>query len=191
MTSEQLPDYSGYGKTEATGTDLGLLSGLGMRLRDLEKQIEDTETLLKNLQAQAREISWKQLPELMDSLNMSKFMLKDGGEITVKEDLRVSLPSAPERRQEVIDWLNKNGAEALIKRAFEIQFDKGDEAWAAKFERDCKQRKKPLNIERLETIHTGTLKKFLTDKLEAGDEVPLDRLGAFRQTIAKFKEKKK
>lgn len=189
MASE-LPDYSGYGQTVAAGTDLELLSGLGMRLKELENEIEQVENRLKTLQAQAREISWKQIPELMDSLNMSKFTLKDGGEITVKEDLRVSLPAAPDRRQEVIDWLNENGAESLIRRSFEIQFGKGDEAWAKKFEADLKKRKKPLNVERLETIHTGTLKKFLTDKLEAGDEVPLEKLGAFRQTIAKFKEKK-
>lgn len=155
MASE-LPDYSGYGQTQAAGSDLELLSGLGLRLQELEKEIAEAEARLNVLQAQAREISWKQIPELMDSLNMSKFVLKDGGEITVKQDLRVSLPASPERRQEVMTWLNENGAEALIRRAFEIQFGKGDEAWAEKFERDCKQRKRPLNIERLETIQLGS-----------------------------------
>jgi len=183
------PDYSGF-EEEASGTDLELLSGLGLQLRELDRQKAEAQAKVKKIEAEMRQISWQQIPELMEKLGMKSFELNDGSTIKVREEMRASFPKDPEKREAALIWLEEHGAEHLVKRAFEITFDKGDEKWADKFERDCKQRKKPLNIDRTKTIATASLKKFITDKLAAGEDVPLDKLGAHRQTIAEFKEKK-
>ncbi len=82
---------------------------------------------------------------------------------------------------------NKNGK--LIKRTFAIEFGKGDEKWADKFERDCAQRVKPLNIKRKKGVHSGTLQAFIKKALEEGVDIPLDVFGAYRQRFAKIKMK--
>ena len=184
-------DYSGYGQTEVSGGDLELLTGLAERQKELEGQISAKQAEVKDLEAQVREISWKQIPELLDSLNMESFKLKDGSEITVKEDLRLSIPKDPDRRAEVIAWLIANDGEYLIKEEFGFKFDKGDGDAAKQFEEYCAKYPGRLNMAHFEGVETNSVKAFVKAKLQDGEEVPLAKLGGHRQTIAKIKEGKK
>lgn len=184
-------DYSGYGQTEVSGGDLELLTGLADRQKELEGQIAMKQAEIKDLEAQVREISWKHIPELLDSLNMESFKLKDGSEITVKEDLRLSIPKDAERRAEVIKWLIDNDGEYLIKEEFGFKFDKGEGDAAKKFEEFIATYEGRLRMDKFEGVETNSVKAFLKNKLADGEEVPLARLGGHRQTIAKIKEGKK
>ena len=190
MTEPTL-DYSGYGQTEVSGGDLELLTGLAERQQELDEKIAAKEVELKDLQSAHREISWKQIPELLDSLNMESFKLKDGSSITVKEDLRLSIPKTPERRAEALGWLLSHGGEFLFKEAFQFQFDKGETEAAEKFAEFCATYEGRLNMARSETVETNSVKAFIKEKLEDGEEVPLALLGGHRQTIAKIKQGKK
>ena len=192
MTSAKTTiDYSGYGQTEVSGGDLELLAGLAERQLDLETLISAKEAELKDLQAAHREISWQQLPELLESLNMESFKLRDGSSITIKEDLRLSIPKTADRRTEALGWLLANGGEFLFKEAFQVQFDKGEGDAAEDFAKFVESYAGRLNLSRSETVDTGSVKTFVRAKLENGEEVPLALLGGHRQTIAKIKEGKK
>jgi hypothetical protein len=191
MTKEPTVDYSGYGQTEVSGGDLDLLTGLAERQQELEAEIAGKQAEIKKLEAEVREISWKQIPELLDSLNMESFKLASGFEITVKEDLRLSIPKDPERRAEVIKWLIENDGEYLIKEEFGFRFDKGEGDAAKQFEEFIKTYDGQLRMDKFEGVETNSVKSFLKNKLEDGEEVPLAMLGGHRQTIAKIKEAKK
>lgn len=186
MSESTTPDYAGY-EEEVTQTDLELLTNLAGQQQVLEQQIFDTEEHLKKLQAQHREISWKMLPELMDRINMRKFTLRNGYTVEVEEKLRASVPA--KNRDAAYEWVERNGGSPLVKRAFIIAFTKEQEDWAKKFKRDCEQRKNALPMEETKTVAPPSLVKFLSDKLKAGDEVPLELFGAFRQRISKIKDK--
>ena len=181
------PDYSGF-EEHATGTDLELVTGLAMRQQDLEAQISEKEEELKAIQAEHREVSWKQLPELMQRLNLDSFSLANGYTISINEKLRLSLPAA--NKQQAMLWVDDNGGSALVKRAFIIEFSKDQEKFARKFQRDCAKRKNALPMEESKTVHSSTLTKFISDKLKNGDEVPLELFGAYQQRISKIKHKK-
>ena len=188
---EPAVDYSGYGQTEISGGDLELLAGLAERQKELEAQITERQAEVKDLEAQVREISWKQIPELLDSLNMESFKLKDGSEITVKEDLRLSIPKDPERHAEVIAWLTENEGEYLIKEEFGFKFDKGQGDEAKQFAEYCEKYPGRVNSTHFEGVETNSVKAFLRSKLEDGEEVPLAMLGGHRQTISKITLPKK
>jgi len=190
-TKEPKVDYSGYGQTEVSGGDLELLTGLADRQRDLEAQIAEHQAEIKDLEAEVREIAWKQIPELLDSLNMESFKLKDGSEITVKETLRLSIPKDPDRRKEVITWLIENEGEYLIKEEFGFKFDKGEGDAAKQFEEFIAQYPGRLTMNKFEGVETNSVKAFVKHKLEDGEEVPLAMLGGHRQTIAQIKKGKK
>jgi len=190
MTEPKI-DYSGYGQTEVSGGDLELLTGLAERQKELEEQIAAKLAEVKDLEAQVREISWKQIPELLDSLNMESFKLKDGSEIAVQETLRLSIPKDPDRRAEVIQWLIENDGEYLIKEEFGFRFDKGEGDAAKNFAAFIETYEGQLRMERFEGVETNSVKAFVKAKLEDGEEVPLSKLGGHRQTIAKIKESKK
>lgn len=189
MTKEL--DYSGYGKTEASGGDLELLTGLAERQLDLEAEIAEKEKQLKALGAEHRELAWKQIPELMESIDLDFFRLKSGFEINVKDDLRLSIPKDPEKRAKVIEWLVENDGSYLIKEEFGFKFDKGQGDAAAEFAEYCEKYPGRLNMARAEGCETNSVKAFLKAKLEEGEDVPLDLLGGHRQTIAKIKKGKK
>jgi len=194
QTTAQTPpavDYSGYGQTEVSGGDLELLAGLADRQLDLEAQIAAKQKEVKALEAEVREISWKQIPELLDSLNMESFKLKDGSSITVEENLRLSIPKSEERRSEALAWILENGGEFLFKEAFQVQFDKGEGDAAKEFAEFIETYEGRINLNRTEEVNTSSVKAFLQAKLEDGEEVPLALLGGHRQTIAKIKKGKK
>ncbi len=84
--------------------------------------------------------------------------------------------------------LEEIGEGSNILRQFVIEFDNTPEdmKWAAKFERDLLQRKKPLRWVREESVHTGTLGRIIRERLEK--KLPLDRalLGVYELTRAKI-----
>ena len=188
---EPTVDYSGYGQTEVSGGDLELLTGLAERQIELEAKIAERQEEIKDLEAQVREISWKQIPELFESLYMELFRLQDGSEITVVEQLRLSIPKDEERHAEVIAWLIENNGSYLIKEEFGFKFDKGQGDAAKQFAEYCEKYPGRLNMAHFEGVETNSVKAFIKNKLEEGEEVPLSMLGGHRQTIAKIKPPKK
>lgn len=189
-TKEPEIDYSGYGQTVAPGDKLELLSGLAERQVELEAQLAEKQAEIKHLEAEIREIAWNNIPELLDELNMESFKLKDGSEISVKEDIRLSIPKDPDRRAAVIQWLLDNEGAYLIKEEFGFKFDKGDADAAKQFEAYCAQYPGRLNMAHFENVETNSVKAFIKNKLAEGEDVPLATLGGFRQTIAKIKKGK-
>jgi hypothetical protein len=189
--NEPTVDYSGYGQTEVSGGDLELLAGLAERQKELEGKISERQAEIKDLEAQVREISWNQIPELLDSLNMESFKLKDGSEIKVTAKLRLSIPKDPDRLAEVIKWIIENDGEYLIKEEFGFKFDKGQGDAANQFAAYCEKYPGRLNMAHSEGVETNSVKAFLKNKLEDGEEVPLAMLGGHRQTIAEITLPKK
>lgn len=182
MTS---PDYTGHEEPPAQDK-LELLTDLAVQQQDLETKIQITEEKLKELGVQHRELAWDQIPGLMGDLNMQKFTLSDGYTIAINEKLRCSIPKDEERHLAAMTWIDANGGSALIQRGFHITFEKSQEKFARKFQRDCAQRVNALPMEEIFKIHNQTLVKFLGDKLEAGEEVPLQKFGGHHQRIAKI-----
>ena len=180
------PDYTGY-EEDPSKTDLELVSGLALRQLDLEAQIEEKEEELKKLQSEHREVSWKQLPEMLLRLGLDGLDLTGGHRIVINEKLRVSVPA--KNKKQAMEWVDEHDGSALVKRAFVIEFTKEQEKFAKKFQRDCAQRKNALPMEETKNVHSSTLTKFLNDKLRSGEEVPLELFGAYNQRITKIKKK--
>lgn len=180
-------DYSGHLDSSASPDKLELLTALARVQLELETQVAEKEEELKELKSRHREVAQQQIPLLMLELGVSQLKLANGAVITVEDTLRVSVPK--KNITAAMAWLNSNGLASIVKRAFVIKFGRDDERWAAKFERDCKQRKKPLDIERTERVEPSTLKKNLQDLRGQGVDVPLELFGAYEQREAKIRIK--
>lgn len=163
------------------------LNGLARDQANAEALVASLEERVKDAKLVARNISEKTLPAIMDELGLETFKTTDGFEISVKEEIRGNIPK--NNPEPAFKWLEDNGEEKLIKREFTIQFGKGEEAWAKKFMRDLRQRKKPLNCKVKRTVHVQTLKAFVREQLEEGVPIPLETFGVFRQRLTKVKVK--
>ena len=82
---------------------LDAISKLAQGAANLEREIADTEELLKGRKAALHKITDEQLPEALEEMNLQKFTLKDGSEISVKPIYAASIPK--DRRDEAFAWL--------------------------------------------------------------------------------------
>lgn len=154
-----------------------------------EKRVEKAEEELKTAQKALRDIAEHRFPELIEELGLGeRFKTASGHTVKLRTKLRGNITD--ERKGAAVAFLEKNGSSALVKRSFEILFDKSEEAWARKFQKDLSQRKKPLNCAITYGLHTGSVLSFLSELLEKGKNVPLEVFGAFHQKSVKIEPPK-
>ena len=182
-------DYSEF-EGEADISSVGAnararLEGLAQDLLGAEALVVSLEEQVKEAKEALRDVKERRLPDLMDELGSVVFETPDGVVIKIAEAIRGSIPAA--NAEQAFAWLEEHGHGALVKRTITVEFGKGEEQWADRFERDCARRKKPLNLARRRGVHPQTLQAFVRGQLEEGVDVPMDTFGVFRQRFAKVK----
>ncbi len=179
-------DYSEFEGDEDVGANLmSRIEGLAQDQLDADTRVAHLEEQLREAKATLRDIAENRLPTLLDEAELGQSTITTPAGIIIKvgEIIRGSIPKPNE--VEAFQWLEDNNNGALIKRNFSIDFGKGDDKWADKFQRDCAQRKRPLNIKRKKTVHPQSLQAFVRQRLTDGKPFPMDLFGVFRQRAAK------
>ena len=176
LADSQMPSDKGLGK----------ISTLAERYTDLDEEIKDTETRLKVLKEQAREIAEKQLPDAMAEVGVAKFTLTDGSEVTVKPYYSAKI--SDEKREECFGWLEDNGHEALIKDEVVLTFNRGEHEKAEEFK--AKLQEQGMDYSGKMGVHPQTLTAFVKEQVESGAEFPLELFNVYIGQIAKIKRSK-
>ncbi len=153
-----------------------------------EIKVEKSEEQLKLDKKELVRIAEKVFPELLHSLEMTEDITVGGLRVQLAEKLRGSIPVA--HREEAFKWLDKEDHGNIIKRQIIIEFSKDEEKWAAKFMRDCKQRKKKLNMIVKRSVHPQTLQAWCREMLGDGEDFPMELFGIFLQTFTKVSRPK-
>lgn len=184
--TEQEMDFSKF----KTGPGDNLLAQIAQTARDqleAERLLAEAEALVETRKEDLRKISEGTLQELMQAAETVELTTRDGIKVKVGEAIRASIAKKdPEKAARAFKWLEENGYDRVIKRQITIQFNKDDNKWADKFERDCAQRKKKLNLKRERTVASATLKKLVGEMLEAGVKFDHKDFGVHRQRFAKI-----
>lgn len=181
-----VPDYSGTRDDEPGDNLKKSLMVAADRQEAIESEIEDLQNKLDEAKGRLKDVSEREIPQLLEGME-GRVILPDGRIIIINEKIRASLPK--EKAPDAINWLDEHGHSAIVKRRFTIEFGKNDDKWADKFERDLRQRKKPLNVKRDKTVHAQTLTAFVKESLSKGEDIPLDLFGVYRQRVAKIDRK--
>lgn len=180
-------DYSAY--AEPVSSDkLAQLAVLAAEQTKLEHDITQAKQEVAKMEQALATLSERTLPELMDELGMEEFSTNTGLRVKIQEAIRASIPKT--RLQEALDWLDQKGLGKIIKREFSVLFGKDEEAWARKFARDLQQRKKALNVTESASVHNQTLCALVRERLKAGEEMPVDLFGIYRQRYSKIEVKR-
>lgn len=157
---------------------LAVLSDLGQSLLDMTREIEYHENLAKEIKEKRQILETIRIPDLMDSLNLSEFKLRDGSKITSKPFVQASLPKDEENKNFALAWLRQHGHEDLIKREVSVPFDRGMDSLANQLVEFAKTL--GMTPEDKAAIHHATYTAFMRSLLETSEEpVPFERLGAF------------
>lgn len=180
---------AGYGQYKEETDDSDAMTQLGILAQkqlEAEEEVIVAEQELKRKKEALREVSEREIPELMASLQMKSFTLESGERIEVIEKLRCSI--AGERAPNAVAWLDSNNHGDLVKRNFTIEFNRDEQSWVNKFIGDLKKRKRQLRVSQKNTVHPSTLASFLTERLTEGDEIPMELFGAYWQRTSKVKK---
>lgn len=175
---------------EETKGALERLATMAEELQAVRAEIEKDTTALAEKQAREGKLKGVLIPELMDKIGMESFTMKDGSKIDVKKDIKCSL--SEERKPDGLKWIRENGHGGIIKTEVAISFGKGEEEAAKRAEKVL--REAGFSPSAADAVHPATLKSFVKERIEAGDNIPLTTFGVFEFKEAKIslpKAKKK
>ena len=164
--------------------ELGAMTDMAQRMYDLQNEITQLEETLKSKTQVLTKLAENDIPDLMQELNMKKFTLINGSEISIEDFLSASVPSqgaidrAKEldqkaelkvRQQQCFNWLRANDGAHLIKSNVEVQFGREEDEKCNEFAKELDDKK--LFYRRAIGVHSGSLKTYLNKRIEAGKDV--------------------
>jgi len=162
------------------------LSGQVVKLKNLEDELVDKETELKELKRKVELVSGEVIPTMMQEMNISTLKLADGTSVEVKPVYGASIPVA--KREEAFKWLRENGLGDLIKNEVTVAFGRNEDNKASNYANLAKgQGYEPVQKLKVEPM---TLKALVRERLEAGQEMPSDLFNLFTGNRTKITRNK-
>lgn len=153
------------------------LTKLAGQQLDAEAAVAAAEAALLRAKDTLKDISERQIPELMQEVGMASYKTTTGLSIDVEENYRVSPPKA--KRLECWAWLRANGAVALLKRKITVEFGKGEDE---KAEALSTQLTKDYSLVQDDTnVHPQTLAAYVKKQMRDGKPIPTDLFGIYVQ----------
>lgn len=148
-----------------------------------QKDVEATEEKLKEAKKQLRKIQEGLLPDTMAAAGVEELKLQTGQRIVIEEFVSCSVTK--DKKPKVLAYLRGIGSGDLIKNEVSVPFQAGD---------DDKAQALVTQLDELgflatqdETVHTGTLKAWIKDRMKEGKPVDKALLGVYVGAKASIK----
>jgi hypothetical protein len=157
------------------------IAALANRWLNCKTQVDSLTNDLKVAQDELNAIELDLLPSAMETANLTRFTTSNGAEVTVKDDMNVSLKSGD--KSKAFQWLRDEGYGDVIRHKISMEFGRGQE-------NELKRARKALGkipYNELDDANTASVKAVLKRALESGRVVPLPIFGAYRYTKAVVK----
>ena len=186
MSNEPCPfDYEDYQESDApSASGIERIDVLVSEQLEAEQEVERITEELKEAKKRLEQVANKDLPDLMETLNLTMFQTKSGFTIKIKEDLRHSLPKS--RKATGLAWLKDNQCGDIIKNVVSVPFVVGQEEKAQELLEQLRTMYGPMaSLDG--DVASQTLKATLKRLLDEGTvEVPFDLFGIVKQKTAKI-----
>lgn len=139
----------------------------------------------KELNKQSLAIQEKQIAEPMDTIGLSSFQLKTGQNVELDKKYHAKIPVA--KQEEAFQWLVDNGFADTIKNVISQTFPAGEQGEKNLGDALEKIKETGLPFDLNKSIHASTLKALVKERMEKGEEVPMETLGVFVEKVIKIK----
>lgn len=187
---DEMAEDSAIESKKSLSTDnagLKTIAELAEKIQSQEQQIANTEEDLKKQKEELRNLQNEELPMLMQEIGIKKFELEDGSSVNVKEIYAGSISQA--NKEKAFNWLRQNKFDDIIKNTVTTAFGKGEDTAAKNF-MEIAEQAGYTPIQKTE-VHPQTLKAFIKERVEGGDEFPMELFGAYIGYKAEIKKSKK
>jgi hypothetical protein len=163
------------GALQVKNEDLSSVGALAKRAKQLEKEIEEIESVLKERKDQQRKLLEESIPAMLQELGMKKFTMADGSTIEIKPFYGASIKE--ENRAVAYEWLRKNGYDDIIKNTVSVRFGRNEDKLCETLINQLREQSYP--VEQTEKIEPQTLKAWAKEMVERGVEFPTETFGLF------------
>lgn len=173
----------------ASDEDLNSIAGLANQAVALEKEIERQEAYLGQAKERLRKLTDEIIPAALAEKGMSSFKMVDGSEVEVKPYYSATISA--DNRGQAFTWLRDNGYGDIIKNIVSTQFGRGEDELARDFITMARQQ--GFIVDQNEKVEPMTLKAWVRERVERGEEFPTELFGAYigqRAKIGKPKSSK-
>jgi hypothetical protein len=172
-------------------SSLETLVQLAKDLQAKDAEVVKANEALALVKGEADTLRNRTIPNLMERLKMESFKLQDGSEIGVKKDIKTSL--TVDKKPAALAWIRKRGDGGIIKTELTLAFGADEEKKVE--EARTLLREKGFTPDVGENVHPSTLKSYVKERMEAGDNIPLSTFSVFefkeaKITLPKAKKKK-
>lgn len=172
--------------TNISTEGLRTVSSLAQEVSNWEAKVADLDEKLKTAKAKLLELTDRDLPDVMAEVGLTDITLADGSKLSIKQTYGARIPV--EYRDAAFAWLQEKGHDDLIKNLVSVPFGRGEDSSATEF-MELAQKNGFLPDQKKE-VHPQTLKAFVKEQLEKGQDVPMDLFGVYtghRATIKRGK----
>lgn len=163
------------GALQVKNEDLSSVGALAKRAKQLEKEIDEIESVLKERKDQQRKLLEESIPAMLQELGMKKFTMADGSTIEIKPFYGASIKE--ENRAVAYEWLRKNGYDDIIKNTVSVRFGRNEDKLCESLINQLREQNYP--VEQTEKIEPQTLKAWAKEMVERGVEFPTETFGLF------------
>jgi hypothetical protein len=163
--------------------DLASVARLAKRAKTLEEEIKVLEEMLSGLQDQYKKITEESLPEAFSTIGLRSFTMDDGSRCEIKPYYGATINK--DRKSEAFQWLRDHHFDDLIKNIVAVHFGRNENELCGRLQNLLAQN--GYRFEQSEKIEPQTLKAWVREQLQRGNEVPSDLFGVFVGQKAFFK----
>lgn len=163
------------------------VAALARQIRDKEDRISSLEEDLKAEKKALLKLTDEDMPAMLAEIGISSFSLDDGSQVEVKQTYGASI--LVKNRPQAYEWLRDNGYDDIIKNSVICQFGRGEDDQASAFAAFAQQQ--GYVPEQKTEIHPQTLRAFVKERVEEGDDFPMELFGAWVGQRAVIKKGKK
>ena len=157
------------------------------KLQDVQQEILNKESELKELKDRENYISGVTIPDLMNELNLKTLKLQDGSEIAVGNKFFASIKA--DKKAEAYDWLRTAGLGDIVKNEITVRFGKAEDNKAMTYVNLAKGQ--GYEPEQKVSVHASTLRLTLEDFHSRGGKIPPELFNTFEKNQTKITNKPK
>ena len=151
------------------------IAELAKRAKVLQTEVEELEAVMKERKDQLRKLTEQTIPEALAETGMKAFIMEDGSKVEIKDFYSASI-SAP-RKAEAFQWLRDHKMDDLIKNTVSVRFGRGEDELCSRLLELLGTQGYP--VQQTEKIEPMTLKAWVKEQVERGNEFPTELFGAY------------
>ncbi len=155
--------------------DLTTVAGMARAIRDKEAEVNELEQKLKNEKRALMKLTDEDLPTMLAEIGLTSMKLDDGSEVSIKPQYGASI--LVDNRPAAYEWLRENGYDDIIRNTVACTFGRGEDDKASAFKSFAE--KEGFFAEQNTGIHHTTLRAFVKERIENGDDFPMELFGAY------------